>query len=32
MINWLIQQETWIGPILNVLIGFACLKYIILDW
>jgi len=32
MIDWLIQQNIWLAPILNVLIGFACIKYIIWDW
>jgi len=29
---WITSQEIWINPILKVLVGFACIKYIIIDW
>jgi len=28
----LIEQESWLLPMLNVLIGLACIKYLVLDW
>lgn len=32
MYEWLIKVSGWFEPILKALIGFALIKYIILDW
>lgn len=32
VLAWLTSQDAWISPILKVLVGFACIKYIIIDW
>ncbi len=32
ILEWLANQNSWVEPIVYVLVAFACLKYLILDW
>ena len=32
IIDWLILQTDWVEPIFQVIVVFACIKYLVFDW